>query len=167
MAEEDAEVGGAEGTRRLYVFRAPEHQHLPAHQARHPGPADDPDQHEGERQVGAHRGGDGDEEEERREGERHVGQPHDERVHPTPIVPGDEAEGDAEGEGHGLRDDADEHRDPGTIEDPAQDVTPLTVGPEEVRPARREEIGPPQVAGEGVEGRDPRGQQRGQQDDGH
>ena len=61
-----------------------------------PGPADDADseQHDAERWV--ERRDHGDEEEQRRERERHVREPHDELVDPPAVIAGEQPERDAE-----------------------------------------------------------------------
>jgi hypothetical protein len=110
-----------------HVLGALEHQDLPAYQPRHRGPPHHANHDEDDRQRRVHRRSHRDQEEQRGKSQGHVGQAHDQPVHPPAVVAGDEAEGDAEETGDDLADDADRERDPGAVDDAGQYVPALGV----------------------------------------
>ncbi len=133
MARDDAGVGGAEGARRLHVLEAAHDEHLTAHQASHPRPADDANHHEHHGERGLHGSGDGDQEQEGREGEGHIGDAHNESLNPSAVVAGDEPERDAEGHGDALTDEPHRQRQSGAVEHAREDVASLRVAPQQKR----------------------------------
>ena len=116
---------------------------------------------------GLHRRGDGDEQEQRRKGERDVGQPHHQGVDPAPVVPRQEPQQHTQGHRDRLGDEADRERESGPVEHPAQDVPALGVGSQEKPAAGAEQVGIPQVALERVERGQPGRQQGREHHQGH
>ena len=103
-----------------------------------PAQPDDADHHEHHRQRRLDRGGDRDEQQQRRKGERDVGQPHHQGVDPTAVVARQQAQEDAQGHRDRLRDESHRERQPGAVEDPAQHVTALGVGSQQNRAPGRD-----------------------------
>ena len=114
----------------------------------HPTIADD-DEHDRQRRL--NRGGHGDEQEKRREGERDVGQPHHQGVDPPAVVPRQEPQEHAEGDRDRLGDEPHRERQPRAVEHPAQHVPALGIGSEEKPAPGIHQVGVPQIALERVE----------------
>ena len=131
------------------------HEHLPAHQPGHACPAHEPDHDTYDRERRSHGGGDGDEQEQRRECEGHVGDAHHHGVDPPAVEAGREAEREPRCEGDHLAREAHRERQPGPEEHAAQHVPSLGIGAEEVGRRRGAQRGGEITAGR-VAGREPR-----------
>jgi hypothetical protein len=64
--------GRAERTLGLHELELAHDEHLPAHEPRHPGPPDDADRHEDDRERRLERGDERDQQQQRRKRQRHV-----------------------------------------------------------------------------------------------
>ena len=73
-----------------------------------------------------------DEQQQRRERERDVGEAHHQLVDPAAVVARDEAEGEPERQRDRLRDDPDRERDARAVDEARPDVATLDVGAEPV-----------------------------------
>ena len=134
MAPHDAEVVPAQSPRRLDVRLGPHGEDA--------GPRDPGDRrhvHRADRHHDGHqaRSGEGDQgdgEEQAREGEDHVHEPHEDRIDTPAVVAGEDPERDADEPRHRHRHQGDLERDAPAEENLAQDVAAVLVGPEEVAP---------------------------------
>jgi hypothetical protein len=82
--------------------------------------------------------------------EHHVHDLHERRVHTPPEVAGDEPERHADAQHQDLAQESHGQRDPGPVEEPAQDVPAETVRPQNEARARRGVDGVGVLGGEGV-----------------
>ena len=71
-------------------------------------------------------------EQDRRKREHHVGQAEDEAIHPAAAVPGEQADGDPDHRREQRRAEADLDIGASREDQPAEDVAPVRVGPEQV-----------------------------------
>ena len=132
MAEHDGEVRVAHDARGGDVVVLLDGEDLGAHDTRVFGNGDEADGHNRLLDALAERSHDGDGEQDRRDGEHHVHDAHDDRVPFPALVAGDRAQNDAERQrdGHGRQ--ADDEGNLGADEHAAEDVAALKVGAEPV-----------------------------------
>jgi hypothetical protein len=152
-------IPGAGGDGGLHVVLVLQRQRVAAHEAGEERDLHHPDRDHGVDEARAEDGDDRQRQDDRREGEHHVHEPHHDGVDDAAAVAADQAEGDAAGEGDRRRDEADGERDAGAVDDAREDVAADLVGAEpELRRRRlereRDDLG---VA----VGQDPGSEQRG------
>ena len=123
--------------RRRDVVRAAQRQRLGPRQPRDRRPGGQRDRDDGVLEPGPQRRHEGERQDQRRERQEDVGDPHQHRVEPAAEVAGErpDREPDRPDDDRDQRDDR--QRDPRAVDDAAEHVAPDLVGAEEVRAARR------------------------------
>ena len=160
MSQEDTPIARAKRPGGDDKLRPPEGRHLAPDEAGHARQSYRTDDEEDHDERRPDRGRHGDQEQQRWERERHIGQAHHDRVHPATVVPGEKSQQDPQDDRDGLRDQTHGKREPSPVQHAAEHVPPLGVGPQEETPAGLEQVGISQVARRGSNGADPRRQHR-------
>jgi hypothetical protein len=136
VLQHDARVARAECLGRLHELQLADDQHLASDEPRHPRPADDADREEHHPERRLERRRHGDQQQQRGEGQRDVGEAHHHLVDPAAVVAGDQPHRQPDQEGDALRDDAGRQRHPRAVDETRPDVAALDVGAEPVRRRR-------------------------------
>ena len=133
VPRQDAPVRAPERARRLHVVERADDQNLAARDARHAGPAHQPDHEQHDGHAGPDGRSDRDEQEQWREGERDIREAHDRCIDPAAVVARGETEHEAERECDQLAHETDRKRHTRAEQHAGENVAPLRVGAEPMR----------------------------------
>ena len=132
MANHQARVLGADRPRGEDEIALLHRQHLAADQACHLAPSDRGDNRGQGDRVRPNQDRHEDEEEDGRDRQHGVDEPHEDVVDPAAVVPGHHADGGAQEHGHRHREEGDAQRDPGAPDEPGQRVAAELVAAQKV-----------------------------------
>lgn len=135
VAEHDADVAGADGARGIDKVALADAEHFAADEAGVADPRAHAQKQDDVEEPAADEGHGRDEEHEEGDGRLRVSHPHDDVAGETAAVTCDQAHHDAGGDADDSGRGADEQRNAGADEDPAEDIAAEVVGAHEAGPA--------------------------------
>ena len=150
VAGDDARVAYPQRPRRPHVVEVARAQELGPHHAHQRHPAKQQHERQQPPEARGHHAGQDDQQVEGRQPRPHFDEALEEEVEPAAEVALDGARGDADHRAHQGEDQAEQHRDAESVDQPGGDVPRLVVGAEPVPDARRRRRGRRQVEGDGV-----------------
>src|SRR5665213_175126 len=132
VSQHYARVSRAERVRSLHIFEISHNQHLTANEARYSSPADNADRDKDDAHRRLQRRRHRDQQEQRWECKRYIGEPHYKFVDPAAVIAREQSECDPKAHRDGLRNDTDSERHACTVNKPSPYVPALHIRAEPV-----------------------------------